>query len=216
MSLVLTIGNKNYSSWSMRPWVLMRAAGIPFEERRIPLYQADSRARLQAASPTGRVPCLDTADGPVWDSLAIMEWLNETFPAAGLLPAAPRSRALARCVAAEMHSGFFVLRSALPMNIRRDRALPDRPPGLDGELARIEAIFGENAGRHGGRYLFGAFSMADAMFAPVVMRLRSYRVPVSGATRAYMDTLLATPAIRAWMEEAGRETEVIAEIDAMP
>jgi glutathione S-transferase len=215
MKPTLVIGNKNYSSWSMRPWVLMHHFGIEFEELRIPLGQPDTRERLMAVSPTGRVPCLIVNDEPVWDSLAIAEWLHETHPALGLYPADARARTLARCASAEMHSGFPVLRRTLPMNIRRDRARDTLVEGLDEEIARIEEIFAQGLHAYEGPYLFGGFSVADAMFAPVVMRLHSYRVLVSAAARRYMDAMLANRAVAAWMEQARAEPEAMAAIDTL-
>ncbi|MEZ5658600.1 MAG: glutathione S-transferase family protein [Burkholderiaceae bacterium] len=210
-SPILVIGNKNYSSWSMRPWVLMRHFELPFIERHVMLRRPDTKARLQAISPAARVPCLITDGEPIWDSLAIMEWLHEAAPGLGMYPAEARTRALARSLSAEMHSGFFAIRENLPMNIRRDRSLSALPAELSEELERIGEIFG--AAR--GPYLLGRFGIVDAMYSPVVMRLHSYRIPVSAGVRAYMDQVMATPAVAAWMDAARREPDALPEIDQL-
>lgn len=212
MALKLVIGNKNYSSWSMRPWLALRAAGIPFEEIFIPLYtgQAD-KDRILSFTPAGKVPALIDGDITVWDSLAIIEYLAERFPDAGLWPQDRAARAHARSISAEMHSGFMALRNECGMNLHR----PIRSVALSADaranVARIEQIWSDCRARHGGQgpFLFGAFSAADAMYAPVVHRFRTYAVDVAPATQAYMATMMALPAFAEWTEAGLAETIVI-------
>lgn len=211
MALRLIIGNKNYSSWSLRPWIALKAAGIAFEETVISLEARDFKAQITALSGAGKVPVLLDGDVRVWESLAILEYLAEKFPNAGLWPAQDRARAHARAVAAEMHAGFLPLRRHLPMNVRR----PVKPRPLDegakADVARIETIWAECRAQFGagGPFLYGRFSAADAMYAPVVWRFHTYAVEVSAATRAYMDAVLALPASRDWYEAARREPWVL-------
>ena len=207
MSLTLFIGNKAYSSWSLRPWLLMRALDIPFEERIVPLYVEGSREKMLGEAPTGKVPVLRDGDLAVWDSLAIVEYLAETFPEKNIWPTAAADRARARSLCAEMHSGFQALRKICPTNFRRNRR--DAPLDIDEEaradLARLEKIFSEKSGP----FLFGAFCAADAFFAPVVSRLDVYRLPLAALARAYCDAILALPAFRAWREGAQAEAWII-------
>jgi glutathione S-transferase len=216
----LVIGNKNYSSWSMRPWVLMRALGLPFEEIRLRFdFGPDSPFRREVArhSPAGKVPVLHLDDGfAVWDTLAIAETLAECFPQAGVWPSAPNTRARARSVSAEMHSGFGALRSHCPMNI--EAALPEvgariwaEQPALRADVARVEAIWAEALADSGGPFLFGDFSAADAFYAPVVMRLRGYGLPMSDTARDYGERVVAHPAVAAWIADARAEQDFIAE-----
>jgi glutathione S-transferase len=216
----LVIGNKNYSSWSMRPWVLMRALGLPFEEIRLRLdFGPDSPFRRELArySPAGKVPVLHLDDGfAVWDTLAIAETLAERFPQAGVWPPDANARARARSICAEMHSGFGALRSQCPMNI--EAALPEvgarvwaDQPAVRTDVARIEAIWAEALARSGGPFLFGDFGAADAFYAPVVMRLRGYGLPMSDTARAYAERVVAHPAVAAWVTEALAEQDFIAE-----
>ncbi len=215
----LVIGNKNYSSWSMRPWVLMRQLGLPFEEVKLRLDFAEGSAfklALARYSPAGLVPVLVDDQGfAVWDTLAITEHLHEAFPQAGVWPAAAQARSRARSVAAEMHSGFGPLRSHCPMNI--EASLPEvgarvwaEQEGVRRNVARIEALWADALAGSGGPFLFGAFSAADAMYAPVVTRFRTYALPVSDTTRAYMARMLATPAVAAWMADALAEQDFLA------
>jgi glutathione S-transferase len=215
MSLTLIIGNKNYSSWSLRPWIAMKVAGIPFEEILIPLYEPGSREEMLKYAPTGKVPVLIDADQHVWESLAILEHLAERFPAARLWPADARARSHARAVAAEMHAGFQALRKACAMNLWLP--VKPRPQAEDvmDNVRRIDALwsdcrarFGQTAG-NAGPFLFGGFGAADAMYAPVVSRLHSYGLPVSPVARAYMDAVMGLPAWRAWAEAAHKETWVM-------
>ncbi len=215
----LTIGNKNYSSWSMRPWVLMKQAGIPFEEVmvRFDSFEANSgfKQAVLAQNPVGKVPVLVEDDGfAVWDTLAIAETLAEQFPEKQLWPTDARARARARSVCAEMHSGFGALRSACPMNI--EASLPDvgalalrDKPALRADLARLVALWQQLLGEFGGPLLFGRFSVADAFFAPVVMRLRTYALPVPADVRAYMHQVCALPGVKAWMDGALAERDFL-------
>jgi len=214
----LAIGNKNYSSWSMRPWVLMRQAGIAFEEvmLRFDAFTPDSafKATLARLSPAGKVPVLLDGDFAVWDTLAIAEYLAEKFPDKALWPADVRARARARSVCAEMHSGFGALRSNFPMNI--EAALPDighkllaEQPDARTDLARIVAIWTELLEQHRGPMLFGAFGIADAYFAPVVMRIVGYGLPVPPAVAAYIARVQALPSVATWCDEARAEHDFV-------
>jgi glutathione S-transferase len=208
----LYIGNKNYSSWSLRPWVLMKTAGIAFREERIALYRSESRERLLAVSPAGKVPCLHDGATVVWDSLAIAEYLAERHP--GLWPADPAARAWARCASAEMHSGFARLREELGMNLRL--AMRKQPSAqVAAEIARIVALWGEGRSRfgQGGEFLCGTFSAVDAFWCPVAFRFQSYGTALDDAAGAYQRALLALPAMREWAEDALRETERIPGLD---
>ena len=211
MPLRLIIGNKNYSSWSLRPWIGLKAAGIPFDETVISLDAADFKAQITALSGAGKVPVLLDGNVRVWESLAILEYLAEKFPEAGLWPAAAPARAHARAVAAEMHSGFVPLRRHLPMNVRRPVKLRPLDDGAKADVKRIETIWGECRARFGagGPFLYGRFSAADAMYAPVVWRFHTYAVEVSAIARTYMAAVLALPASRDWYEAARREPWVL-------
>jgi glutathione S-transferase len=209
MPLRLIIGNKNYSSWSLRPWLAMKVAGIAFEETLISLDAPDFKARVKTLSEAGKVPVLIDGDRHVWESLAILEYLAERFPA--LWPKQERARAHARAIAAEMHAGFLPLRRHLPMNIRR-RVKP-RPldQGAAADAARIDAIWNECRAQFGGGgpFLYGAFCAADSMYAPVVWRFLTYAVEVSANARAYMDAVIALPASREGREAARGEPWVL-------
>ena len=205
--MLLVIGNKNYSSWSLRPWLAMKVLGIPFEEKRIPLYGPDSKRELLQYSPAGKVPCLVDGELRVWDSLAILEYLAERHP--GLWPAEATLRARARSVSAEMHSGFPNLRQHMSMNIRKRHPGKGRTPEVLAEIARIVAIWSEARGP----FLFGAFGAADAMYAPVVLRFRTYAVELPPVCRAYADAVLALPALQQWMRDAERETESLPQFE---
>lgn len=212
MALKLVIGNKNYSSWSMRPWMALKAAGIPFDEVVIPLYTGDAdKQRILSFTRSGKVPVLVDGDITVWDSLAIIEYAAERFPEARLWPRDVATRAHARSVSAEMHSGFMALRKECDMNIHR----PIRPRVLSADakenIARIQQIWTECRMRYGkdGPFLFGAFGGADAMFAPVIHRFRTYDIEVTPPVRDYMATMLANAAFREWTDAALAETLVI-------
>jgi glutathione S-transferase len=207
----LVIGNKNYSSWSMRPWFAMSVAGIDFTEEVIALDQPDTKARIAAHGPAGRVPVLRHGDLTVWESLAILEYLAEAWPEAGLWPESTGARATARAVSSEMHAGFQALRQHCPMNMRRARRAIELAPAVKADVGRIEEIWRACRQAHGrdGPFLFGRFTNADAMFAPVVNRFETYAVPVSAATRAYMEAVMALPAWQAWKQAAETESWVI-------
>ncbi|MDI3467996.1 MAG: Glutathione S-transferase [Pseudolabrys sp.] len=211
MALKLIIGNKNYSSWSLRPWIAMRAAGIPFDEEVIPLYLPESREKILAYSPTGKVPVLIDGDLHVWDSLAILEYLAEKFPDKGLWPRDSRARARARSISAEMHSGFAALRQHCTMNLWLPPKPRPQPPEVMVDVSRIETIWREARAQFGkgGPFLFGAFGAADAMYAPVVGRFHNYGIPVSDDTRAYMDAVRASPAWIEWKEASMKEPWVM-------
>lgn len=205
--MLLVVGNKNYSSWSLRPWLAMKVLGIPFEEQRIPLYGEGSKEKLLAHSPAGKVPILVDGATTVWDSLAILEYLAEREPR--IWPADAGQRARARSVSAEMHSGFASLRNHMSMNVRRKLPGRGRTPEVLAEIARICAIWGE-ARRP---FLFGEFCGADAMYAPVVLRFRTYEVELPPACRAYADAVLALPALKAWIADAEREAESLPQFE---
>ncbi len=214
MPLTLFIGNKAYSSWSLRPWLLMRALDIPFAEEVTPLYVEGSREKMLHEAPTGKVPVLRDGDFAIWDSLAIVEYLAEKFPQNGVWPEDAQARARARSLCAEMHSGFQALRSACPTNFRRDRRETplELEAGASADLARIEAIFTETPAQFSdgkNPFLFGEFCAADAYFAPIVCRLDVYALPISPPARAYCDAVLALPAYHAWRAGAKAEKWVI-------
>lgn len=212
MAPTLLIGNKNYSSWSLRPWVAMKVAGIDFDEQIVPLYEPGSRETVLKYSPTGKVPCLVDDDVTVWESLAILDYLADRYPDKKLWPADLKARALARAIAAEMHAGFAALRKHCPMNMRRDpRKIRELVPEVQADVARIDAIWTDCRNRfgQGGPFLFGAFSNADAMYAPVVSRFASYAIPVGKAARAYMEAVMALPAWKDWEKDGRAERWVM-------
>jgi len=206
MVLRLIIGNKNYSSWSFRPWLAMKATGIAFEETVISLGAADFKSRVTAVSGAGRVPVLIDGDVRIWESLAILEYLAEKYPVAGLWPKDAAARAHARAISSEMHAGFVPLRQQLPMNVGRPIKKREIDAAAAANVARIDAIWNECRGKSGGPFLFGAFGAADAMYAPVVWRFRTYAIDVGSAAQAYMQAMMALPAWREWREAAKRET----------
>jgi glutathione S-transferase len=218
MSSILVIGNKNYSSWSLRPWVFLKHHGIPFEEVRIPLYREDSQGRIAAYTPAGKVPVLVDGDITVWDSLAILEYLAERFPETRGWPEAVAERAAARAIAAEMHAGFSALRTHCGMNCRRPPAAKPLPEEARRDVARIERIWRDCRGRHAGRgpWLFGRYTIADAMYAPVALRFHTYRLSDDPVVSEYVSTVLAHPAVAEWMAEGRRETEVIPAFEDSP
>ncbi len=202
---ILYIGNKNYSSWSLRPWVLLEAMGIEFEERLECFEEAGSFDKFRAFSPSGMVPCLVDDGTVVWDSLAICEYLAERHT--GAWPEEPERRALARSFAAEMHSGFSSLREICPMNCAIHVELSEITPPLQKDIDRIEEIFAEGLERFGGPYLVGdCFSVADAFYCPVAIRIRSYQLPVSDRALGYVNSLLDLPAMRRWDQAAIAES----------
>ena len=213
MALKLIIGNKNYSSWSLRPWIAMTAKGIAFDDVVIPFDTAEFKQYVGNLSGTGKVPVLIDGDIKIWESLAILEYLAEKFPDAGLWPKDVAARAHARVLANEMHAGFQALRGHLPMNVARRIIKRDLPPPVMANVERIEALWADCRARFGsgGPFLFGAFGAADAMYAPVVSRLHTYDVDVGAGTRVYMDAMMALPAWRQWSAAAVKETWVFAE-----
>jgi glutathione S-transferase len=213
MALKLIIGNKNYSSWSFRPWIAMKVAGIAFEEEVISLEASDFKARVGKVSGTGKVPALVDGNVHVWESLAILEYLAEKYPHAHLWPADPAARALARAIAAEMHAGFGPLRRHLPMNMWRPVTPRQLTPEVETNVRRIEAIWTDCRRGYGadGGFLFAGFGAADAMYAPVVSRFHTYGVEVGATARAYMDAVMALPAWSEWRAAALAEPWVLAE-----
>ena len=214
----LYIGNKNYSSWSMRPWVLMRAFGIPFDEVmvRFDTFDADSsfKRRIAEVAPTGRVPVLVDDSLAIWDTLAIAEYLAERFAQHALWPRDARQRARARSLCAEMHSGFSSLRSHCPQNIEAslpavgERILKEQS-GVRSDLERVQALWADALQASGGPFLFGAFGIADAYFAPVAGRIRTYGLPVSNAASAYIERVFANPGVAAWVRDALAERDFL-------
>ena len=213
--LTLYIGDKNYSSWSMRAGVALRAALIPHQEILVRLNEPDTARQIGAISPSGRVPALRDGDLVIWDTLAIIETIAERFPERGIWPVDPAARAHARSASAEMHSGFAGLREAMPMNIRKRYPGKGHTPQADADIERIVALWSDALSRHGGPFLFGAFSAADAMFAPVVMRFVTYAVELPVACQAYVDTMLAHSAVAGWVSEAHADTRVVERYDAL-
>ena len=214
--LKLTIGNKNYSSWSMRPWVLLRQAGIPFEEKlvRFDAFDAGSQFKqaLAGLTPTGKVPVLQDDALVIWDTLAIAEYLAEQFPEKQLWPKDKAARARARSVCAEMHAGFSALRSHCTMNI--EALLPDTgaliwrdQPAVRADVERLVAMWSELLQAHGGPLLFGSFTIVDAYFAPVCMRLKTYALPMPPAIAAYVERVAALPGVAAWIADARAEAD---------
>jgi glutathione S-transferase len=219
MTLKLVIGNKNYSSWSMRPWLAMRASRIDFEEIFIPLY-TDNKAdkdRILSFSRAGKVPVLVDGDVTVWDSLAIIEYLAERFPEAKLWPQDRVARAHARSLSAEMHSGFLPLRNECGMNLHRPVRAVTLSADAQANVMRIQDIWSECRARYGktGPFLFGAFTAADAMFAPVVHRFRTYAIKLEAQAQAYMEAMMALPAFVEWTQAGLAETYVIERFEAI-
>lgn len=214
--LKLVIANKLYSSWSLRPWLVLRAFSIPFEEVIIPLRQADSRANVLEYSPSGKVPALICDGDVVWDSLAIIETLADRYPDRAIWPKDAKARAHARAISSEMHSGFTTIRQICPMDLGTKYATPEITVPLQANIDRIETIWSEARQKYGrsGPYLYGEFSAADAMYAPIASRMDSYDLPVSSETRRYMTTILNHPDFRAWRDAALREPWTIPEYAA--
>jgi glutathione S-transferase len=213
MSLTLVIGNRNYSSWSLRPWLAMKQAGLAFEEVRILLNRTDTKAQILRHSPSGRVPCLVDGALAVWDSMAICEYVSERYAGGSLWPRDVGQRARARSIAAEMHSGFAALRTHMSMDIRgrypeRGAAALARPD-VAADVARIQSIWTDCLGDSGGPFLFGDFSIADAFYAPVVTRFRTYAVPLPAELGAYSDATFALPAMQQWVAAAVAEPETL-------
>jgi len=210
----LTISSRNYSSWSLRGWLLCRFAGLEFETVKLSVDDAEARAELLLLSPSFLTPCL-TYDGvKVWDTLAIAEFLHETLPEASLFPKAWKARALCRAICGEMHSGFANLRAALPMNLKARHPGFRVWAGAQSDIDRITAIWRDALGRSGGPFLFGELSAADAMYAPVCTRFATYDVRLDPVSEAYCDRILALPDMKAWKQEALAEPDEVEELDA--
>ena len=209
MPLTLVIGSKRYSSWSLRPWIALKVAKIPFKEVLVPLRQAATAKALARHSPTKKVPVLVTGDLKIWESLAILEYLAERYPTKGLWPKGCEARAIARAIAAEVHAGFGALRTHMPMDHGKSHPGQGNGPGVAADIVRIESIWRDCRKRvgRGGPFLFGAFGAADAMFAPVVSRFTTYGVKLSDASQAYCDAVNALLPMQAWTKAATREPE---------
>jgi len=209
--LTLVIGNKNYSSWSLRPWLALRQTDIPFREIRIPLYTPQSRTRILEYSPSGKVPVLSDGDVTVWESLAICEYLADRFPDKQLWPADLKARAFARAVACEMHAGFTELRSHMSFNARRYFPGQGRTPAVQKDIDRICTIWNDCRARYGagGPFLFGRFSVADAMYAPVALRFNTYVVELDPVSARYVAAIEALKPIQEWLAAANAEEETI-------
>jgi glutathione S-transferase len=209
--ITIYLGNRNYSSWSLRPWLALKQTGAAFDEEVIPLSEPTTRSTVLRYSPSGRVPALKHNELTVWDSLAICEYLAETFPGAKLWPEDKAARAVARAVSAEMHSGFTALRDHLPMNMRS--SFPNRgvTPEVQSDINRITAIWRDCRKRFGaeGPFLFGGFTIADAMYAPVVSRFRTYKIELEEEAQAYTDAVWALPALQEWLTAAKNEPMII-------
>jgi len=210
--LTIYLGNKNYSSWSLRPWLVLKRTTVAFEEVVVPLYQPTSRETALKYSPSGRLPALRHGELTIWESLAICEYLAEAFPAFDLWPKEPPARAVARAVSAEMHAGFAALRQHLPMNIRS--SFPGRgvTPEVQADINRIMAVWRDCRSRFGdgkGDFLFGQFTIADAMFAPVVTRFRTYKIELEREAEAYCETIMAMPAMQEWAAAARNEPMIV-------
>ena len=207
------LGNKNYSSWSLRPWLVLKATGLDFGEVVIPLDEPGTKAEILRYSPSGRVPVLHHGDRVIWDGLAIAEYLAELAPERLLWPADPVARALARSVSAEMHAGFAALRNHCPMNIRS--SFPNRgvTPEVQADINRIGTIWRDCRKRFGetsvGPFLFGGFTIADAMFAPVVSRFRTYKIDLDETCQAYADAVWSLPSFLEWQAAAGNEPMIV-------
>lgn len=205
--ITLILGNKNYSSWSLRPWLALSQTGVAFDEKVIALWQPGAKEEILSHSPAGKVPILRHGDVVVWESLAICEYLAECLPDAGLWPADPAVRSVARSVSHEMHGGFMALRRAMPMNCRASRPGKGMDDGVADDVARTTGIWRDCRERFagGGDFLFGAFTIADAMFAPIVSRFTTYGVETDPVSRRYMDAVMALPAMQAWYDDARAE-----------
>ncbi len=209
----LVIGNKNYSSWSLRPWFFLKQNGVPFEEIRIPLYDPRFERTVSEYSPTGKVPVLLDGDLKIWDSLAICEYAAETFPHLQAWPRDAGQRAQARSIAAEMHSGFLDMRHALPMNCRKTFPEFQVPENALEDIRRIQEIWDGCLASSSGPWLFGGFGIADAMYAPVALRFSTYGVSLTSSSRKYVAQVKKTPAILEWIAGAENETEIIASFE---
>ncbi len=209
--LVLVIGNKTYSSWSFRPWIMLKQAGIPFEEKMVWIHEPDSLKNIRQHSPAGRVPVLEDGKIKVWESLAILEYLAEKFPQKNLWPKSAPARAMARSISNEMHAGFTALRKAMPFNCKTSTPLKEIPAEVLDDVERVMEIW-KDCRKHygkGGEFLFGGFSAADAMYAPVCSRFETYSVRLDAVSKAYCNAILSLPATQEWIDAAKKETRVI-------
>ena len=205
----LLIGNRNYSTWSLRPWLVLKHFGIPFEDEVLQLQGDGWREVLAQRSPTGKVPVLLDGDLAVVETIAIIEYLADRFPEAGIWPADVAERARARAAAAEMHAGFSALRSHAPMNLRASHPGKVNPDSVAKDLRRVEVLWGELLGSSGGPFLFGAFTAADAMYAPLATRLRTYALLVSDVAAGYVEAIYGLPAFQDWLAQALREPWIV-------
>jgi glutathione S-transferase len=201
----LIFANKNYSSWSLRPWLVLKHFNIPFDEDQVLLNGEGWKANLLKKSPTGKVPVLIDGDVVIPETIAIIEYLNDKYPAKGIWPSNRVERALARAAAAEMHGGFSAIRNEAPLTLRASHPGKVDPDLVAGDLKRIERLWGELISRSGGPYLFGSFTAADAMFAPVATRIRTYELPVTDLAMEYVEAIYALPAFQEWLAEAVKE-----------
>jgi glutathione S-transferase len=201
----LIFANKNYSSWSLRPWLVLRHFNIPFDEEMVLLSGEGWQENIRKKSPTGKVPVLVDGDVVVPETIAIIEYLNDKYPAKGIWPSNRVERALARAASAEMHGGFTALRNEAPMNLKASHPGKVDPDLVAGDLKRIERLWGDLISRSGGPYLFGQFTAADAMFAPVATRIRTYELPVTDLAMEYVEAIYALPAFQEWLAEAVKE-----------
>ena len=211
----LIIGNKNYSSWSLRPWLLLKGKDIPFEETKVPLYVEGSEEAILKHSPSGKVPAFIRDGVTVWDSLAICEYIAELYPEKDCWPKDSESRALARSISHEMHSGFFGIRNVLHMNCRKKMTFTNITPELKADIERVCEIWRQCRDKysHSGDFLFGQFSIADAMYAPIVLRFNSYGISVGEVEKKYMNTILSHPSMKEWVKEGLEEKAFIAECE---
>jgi glutathione S-transferase len=216
-ALTIVIGNKNYSSWSLRGWLALACSGLPFDEIVIPLDRPETRAAILAHSPTAKLPLLRHGEVSVWESLAVGEYVAEMAPAAQLWPADRAARAHARAIAAEMHAGFISLRVECPMNVRASKPGRPRSPEAQADIDRVTALWRDCRGRfgQGGDLLFGHFTIADAMYAPVVSRFATYGMELDPVSEAYKDALLGLPEMRRWAADAAAEPWAIERYDAV-
>ncbi len=217
MPIKLIIANKAYSSWSLRPWILLATFNIPFEEVVIPMYRPDTKKKMLKYAPTGKVPSLQDGDVSAYESISVIEYIAEKYPQKAIWPKNKVARAWARSLSAEMHAGFMGLRQHCPTNFRRPVKKRELTEAAAADVQRIEAAWANSRKTFGkgGPFLFGKFCAADAMFAPVVNRLHTYDVPVSKDTRAYMDAIMALPAWQAWIKDAHKEKWTNETYDAM-
>lgn len=213
----LVIGNKNYSSWSLRPWLLLKVKGISFKETKIPLYIEGSKTELLKFSPSGKVPAFEHDGNVVWDSLSICEYISDVSPETNCWPSNLEERSVARSISNEMHSGFFDIRNTLHMNCRLDINYKNISKELQSDIDRVCEIWRLCREKYSesGKYLFGDFSIADAMYAPIVLRFNSYGINVGDVEREYMDKILSIPSLKDWISEGILETEIIEECEVL-